>query len=255
MKTFNKTLIAAATITTFGLAAAPAAVALDASASVSTSYLWRGMELGSGTPAVTGDLSYSTGGLTVGLWVSSGDTTTGYTSTGTVHTLDVEAVEAVEAVADNPDTADIDETVAAVAAVDAVDGDLAVATEANLSTGTEYDFYASYSGSVGGLGYSIGWAQYNYQGSSADIEEMIYGLSYGPASITVYDNADNDYEYTVIGYEAGAYSFAYGDETADNGDERTHFDVSYAVNDSLSFTVSKPEDEDAIVVASYSLPF
>jgi len=248
MKTFNKTLIAAATITTFGLAAAPAAVALDASASVSTSYLWRGMELGSGTPAVTGDLSYSTGGLTVGLWVSSGDTTTGYTSTGTVHTLDVEEVVAVE---DDPDTAD-DETVAAVAPVD---GDLAVATEANLSTGTEYDFYASYSGSVGGLGYSIGWAQYNYQGSSADIEEMIYGLSYGPASITVYDNADDDYEYTVIGYEAGAYSFAYGDETADNGDERTHFDVSYAVNDSLSFTVSKPEDEDAIVVASYSLPF
>jgi hypothetical protein len=44
MKTFNKTLIAAATLTTFGLAAAPAAVALDASASLATSYLWRGTE-------------------------------------------------------------------------------------------------------------------------------------------------------------------------------------------------------------------
>jgi hypothetical protein len=194
MKTFNKTLIAAATITTFGLAAAPAAVALDASASIATSYLWRGTELGNGDAALAVDLSGSTGALSYGLWVSSGD-----------------------------------------------------------STSTEYDIYASYSGSAGDLGYSIGYASYNYPSTGIgfdDSAEYIYGLSYGPASITVFDNTDTDYEYTVIGYEAGAYSFAYGDD-----ESMTHFDVSYAVNDSLSVTVSKPEDEDAIVVASYSLPF
>jgi hypothetical protein len=194
MKTFNKTLIAAATITTFGLAAAPAAVALDASASIATSYLWRGTELGNGDAALAVDLSGSTGALSYGLWVSSGD-----------------------------------------------------------STSTEYDIYASYSGSAGDLGYSIGYASYNYPSTGVgfdDNAEYIYGLSYGPASITVFDSTDTDYEYTVIGYEAGAYSFAYGDD-----ESMTHFDVSYAVNDSLSVTVSKPEDEDAIVVASYSLPF
>ena len=194
MKTFNKTLIAAATITTFGLAAAPAAVALDASASIATSYLWRGTELGNGDAALAVDLSGSTGALSYGLWVSSGD-----------------------------------------------------------STSTEYDIYASYSGSAGDLGYSIGYASYNYPSTGIgfdDSAEYIYGLSYGPASITVFDNTETDYEYTVIGYEAGAYSFAYGDD-----ESMTHFDVSYAVNDSLSVTVSKPEDEDAIVVASYSLPF
>jgi hypothetical protein len=194
MKTFNKTLIAAATITTFGLAAAPAAVALDASASIATSYLWRGTELGNGDAALAVDLSGSTGALSYGLWVSSGD-----------------------------------------------------------STSTEYDIYASYSGSAGDLGYSIGYASYNYPSTGIgfdDSAEYIYGLSYGPASITVFDNTETDYEYTVIGYEAGAYSFAYGDD-----ETMTHFDVSYAVNDSLSVTVSKPEDEDAIVVASYSLPF
>jgi hypothetical protein len=74
MKTFNKTLIAAATLTTFGLAAAPAAVALDASASVATSYLWRGTELGNGDAALAVDLSGSTGAISYGLWVSSGDT-------------------------------------------------------------------------------------------------------------------------------------------------------------------------------------
>ena len=48
MKTFNKTLIAAATIATFGLAAAPSALSLEGSAGISTSYLWRGAELGTG---------------------------------------------------------------------------------------------------------------------------------------------------------------------------------------------------------------
>ena len=194
MKTFNKTLIAAATLTTFGLAAAPAAVALDASASIATSYLWRGTELGNGDAALAVDLSGSTGAISYGLWVSSGD-----------------------------------------------------------SSSTEYDIYASYGGSVGEIGYSVGYASYNYPSLGTgfdDAAEYIYGLSYGPASVTVYDEKGGDYEYTVVGYEAGAYSFAYGDN-----ETTTHFDVSYAVNDSLTLTVSEPEDADTIVVASYTLPF
>ena len=194
MKTFNKTLIAAATLTTFGLAAAPAAVALDASASVATSYLWRGTELGNGDAALAVDLSGSTGAISYGLWVSSGD-----------------------------------------------------------STSTEYDLYASYGGSVGEIGYSVGYASYNYPSTGIgfdDSAEYIYGLSYGPASVTVFDGKGTDYEYTVVGYEAGAFSFAYGDD-----ETTTHFDVSYAVNDSLTLTVSEPEDADTIVVASYALPF
>ena len=194
MKTFNKTLIAAATLTTFGLAAAPAAVALDASASLATSYLWRGTELGGGDAALAVDLSGSTGAISYGLWVSSGD-----------------------------------------------------------SSSTEYDLYASYGGSVGEIGYSVGYASYNYPSTGIgfdDSAEYIYGLSYGPASVTVFDGKGTDYEYTVVGYEAGAFSFAYGDD-----ETTTHFDVSYAVNDSLTLTVSEPEDADTIVVASYALPF
>jgi len=190
MKTFNKTLIAAATITTFGLAAAPAALSLEASAGVATSYLFRGAEMNSGSAVVMADVSGEVSGVGYGLFISSGDAS------------------------------------------------------------TEHDFYASYAGSVGDVSFEIGYVDYNYQDESLDFEEAYYSLGYGPASITVYDEQDGDGEYTVIGYEAGAYSFAYGDD-----DTSTHFDVSYAVNDSLSLTVSKPEDEDAIVVASYSLPF
>ena len=206
MKTFNKTLIAAATITTFGLAAAPAAVSLEASASIATSYLWRGTELGQGNPALAVDLSGSTGALSYGLWVSSGDGQDGLDDDGVL-----------------------------------VEGS------------TEYDIYVSYGGSVGEVGYSVGYASYNYPSAGVgfdDNAEYIYGLSYGPASVTIFDGKDSDYEYTVIGYEAGAYSFAYGDD-----ESTTHFDVSYAVNDSLTLTVSEPEDADTIVVASYALPF
>jgi hypothetical protein len=196
MKTFNKTLIAAATLTTFGLAAAPAAVALDASASLATSYLWRGTELGNGDAALAVDVSDSMGALSYGLWVSSGD-----------------------------------------------------------SDSTEYDLYASYGGSVGAVGYSVGYAKYEYSANDeSQLSDYIYGLSYGPVSVTVYDDTNSDYEYTVVGYEAGAYSFAYGEHENGEGD-MSHFDVSYAVNDSLSLTVSDSDDNDTIVVASYTLPF
>ena len=196
MKTFNKTLIAAATITTFGLAAAPAAVSLEASASIATSYLWRGTELGKGDAALAVDVSDSMGALSYGLWVSSGD-----------------------------------------------------------SNSTEYDLYASYGGSIGGVGYSIGYAKYEYSANTASqLSDYIYGLSYGPVSVTIFDDTNSDYEYTVVGYEAGAFSFAYGEHENGSGD-MSHFDVSYSVNDSLSLTVSDSDDNDTIVVASYSLPF
>lgn len=198
MKTFNKTLIAAATIATFGLAAAPSALSLEGSASLATSYLWRGAELGNtgvqggnGNAAFSVDVSDSTGGLTYGLWVTSGDSQ------------------------------------------------------------TEYDLYADYSGEVSGIGYSIGYVDYNYA-LSGDFEETYVGLSYGPVSVTYFEDQDDDSDYTVFGYEAGAFSIAYGDDSSDG----SHTDVSYAVNDSLSLTVSDSDQSaDLIVVASYSVPF
>ena len=195
MKTL-KTAIVAATLSTAAIGVAPVAMAdVEASATLASSYLWRGQDLGNGDAALAVDVSGSTGALSYGLWVSSGDST----------------------------------------------------------NGTEYDLYASYGGSVGEIGYSIGYASYNYpaKGTSFDENaEYIYGLSYGPASVTIFDATEGDYQYTVVGYDAGAFSFAYGDN-----ETTTHFDVSYAVNDSLTLTVSEPEDADTIVVASYSLPF
>jgi hypothetical protein len=199
MKTFNKTLIAAATLTAFGLAAAPAAVALDASASVATSYLFRGVEQSeAGDAALAVDLSDSTMGVTYGVWISSGA------------------------------------------------GDL----------GTEHDYYASYAGSVGEIGYELGLVDYNYQTAGNDMEETYVSLSYGPLSVAQYEDSGSTADYTVVSYEAGAYSVSYGESTNAAGANTNHTDVSYSVNDSLSLTLSDSDaEEDVIFVATYSLPF
>jgi uncharacterized protein (TIGR02001 family) len=46
---------------------------VSASAAVSNMYLWRGQDLGNGSPAVSGDITASLGGLYAGVWGSSGD--------------------------------------------------------------------------------------------------------------------------------------------------------------------------------------
>lgn len=59
-------------------AIAPVANAeVSASVGVASTYLWRGQDLGTGTPAVSGDLTYSRSGFYTGIWVSSGDTALG----------------------------------------------------------------------------------------------------------------------------------------------------------------------------------
>ena len=228
MKTFNKTLIAATTIATFGLAAAPTALALDASASVATTYLFRGVEMNSGSAQVSVDVSGSANGLTYGVWVASGDSL------------------------------------------------------------NEYDLYLDYSGSLGSIGYSIGYVDYNYSAprnslydtgvvetalvlagetddavyddaldADAGFEESYIGLSYGPISVTYFNMQDSDADYTTIGYDLGALSLTYGstDFGEDGADDFDHVDLSYAVNDSVSLTVSKADDLDAVVAASYTVSF
>jgi len=56
---------------------APAVAEVTAAASVANMYLWRGVDLGNGTPAVAGEVRYTQSGAYTGLWGSSGDTTNG----------------------------------------------------------------------------------------------------------------------------------------------------------------------------------
>ncbi|UTF59788.1 TorF family putative porin [Gilvimarinus sp. DA14] len=80
MKMMNKKVLASAVAAS---AIALSAVAPSASAEVSASvgaanmYYWRGMDLGNGDPAISGDITVSTGGLYAGVWGSSGDASLG----------------------------------------------------------------------------------------------------------------------------------------------------------------------------------
>ena len=62
------------------LISSPSTVAeteVSASVAVASSYLFRGVDLGSGTPAVSGDITVSNSGFYTGIWASSGDTANG----------------------------------------------------------------------------------------------------------------------------------------------------------------------------------
>jgi len=83
MKALNK-LVASSVVTSAVLAGglmapATASAEVSASAAVANMYLWRGIDLGDGSPAVSGDLTYTAGdtGLYGGIWMSSGDSSLG----------------------------------------------------------------------------------------------------------------------------------------------------------------------------------
>lgn len=80
MKTTTKLAAGVATLTTLVLGTAlPAQAEVDVSASVGVAnmYYWRGLDLGNGDAAVSGDLNVSSGGAYAGVWGSSGDAAAG----------------------------------------------------------------------------------------------------------------------------------------------------------------------------------
>lgn len=227
MKKLSQAIVLASAMTA-GLAAvhtAQAEVEVSASAAVASMYLWRGLDLGSGAPQVSGSLDVAAGGAYAGVWVGAGDT----------------------------------------------------------SFGNEYDLYAGFAGEAGDVSYDVGYATYIYAGSDIGFNEAAdvyvkFGL--GDASLAVYSNVTVDdgpgYVYMTLGYSMDAVSFNLGynmdqdDEASayslDGADKEdfAHLDISYAVNDQLSFTVSQMvmaddgvaslEDQDTLVMLSYSLP-
>lgn len=69
--------VAASMLMAGSAAMATAEGKLSASATVSNMYLWRGIDLGQGAAAVSGDLIYSMAGAYGGIWMSSGDSGNG----------------------------------------------------------------------------------------------------------------------------------------------------------------------------------
>jgi len=205
--------VAASTLMAGNLAMASADGKLSASATVSNAYLWRGIDLGQGAAAVSGDLIYSMAGAYGGVWMSSGDS----------------------------------------------------------GNGQEYDLFAGYNTKMGEVTLDLSLWNYNYSDlderndTTGELSEVVLSVSAYGANISILDNVAGapGYYYYTFGYGMNDVSAKLGFHSFDNdNDNMTHFDVSYAYNDNLSFTVSKVVDEevegtydnDPIFQVSYKLP-
>ena len=228
MKTTKKLLATAvATTLAFGAMTPVQANELTASATVASSYLWRGLDLGtaaiadpdavnnsggSGVPAVSGDLTYSVAGFYGGVWASSGDSNLG--------------------------------------------------SEVDLFLGYGYSV-GEFSVDVSYWAYLYPEGNGSSEDTFGDLEELVLTLGFGPFSVSAYENLDGlDYNYFTLGLGIDAYSLTLGGWTGDDAPaEYVHLDFGYAFNDNLSFTFSQviddddsAVDDDLKVIVSYSLP-
>ena len=227
MKKLTKAIALAGLMTSglTGAQMAQAEVDVSASAAVSSMYLWRGMDLGNGDAAVSGDITASAGGAYATMWTSSGDSAAGneydfgvgYGGEVEGFSYDVSAWTYIYP--SSPDDA---------------------TTSADESSSNAFE--------LSELIVSLG-----YEGVSFSYYYPLAG------------DGNDDYSYMTLGYGMGAYSATVGisddDKDANPGNIYTHLDLSYAYTDSLSFTVSKvvsaeedTTEDDTKFVVSYSLP-
>ena len=214
--------IATATAMTAGVmsTAAQAEVEVSASAAVSNMYLWRGQDLGAnGVPAISGDLSVSSGGAYAGVWTSSGDTTSGqeydlYVGYGAEVegiALDVSYWSYIYPGAEGDDIADLHEIVASVSAAGASLG-VYYNIDQDEDEGTDYIYTT--------LGYGVDK----------------FSATYGMTSYS--DTEDSDYGHLDLGY-------AYNDNVS--------FTLSQIVTSDVDEEDGGP-DRSPKVVVTYSLP-
>jgi uncharacterized protein (TIGR02001 family) len=213
MKFSRKTLASsiAASLVALGGFSPVAHAEVSASVGIASSYLWRGYDLGSGTPAIFGGLQYDKSGFYTGVWGSSGDT----------------------------------------------------------AGGTEYDIYAGYGLTFGEddlFSLDVSLWNYLYPTGESDVEfgdlsELVVSFGVGPVSLSYYDNIAGNpgYAYYSLSGSYSAFTLAVGMHDNPEGEDPIHIDLSYAFNDSLSFTLSQfiadePADDKLKFVVSYSLP-
>ncbi|HEY3486800.1 MAG TPA: TorF family putative porin [Gammaproteobacteria bacterium] len=240
MKKMNQKLLAgvlAVSAVAAGVVSPSANAGVAASVGASNMYYWRGMDLGNGDAAVWGDLKLSSDvGAYGGVWASSGDAV----------------------------------------------------------NGTEYDLYVGYGTKFGDFGVDLSYWTYVYPSaatsetvttidftteevveteveldpfnSPGDLAEYILALSYGPVVFTYYDNAEgaDDYSYYTLAATHEAFTFKYGEHEDAEGAAAngfSHFDITYAYNSKVSFTLGTVGDggdgelnEEAKFVVNVALP-
>lgn len=245
------------------LAVAGAASAeVSGSAAIASSYHWRGFDLGSGTPAISGELKYSAGGFYVAGWASSGDTTAGteldlYAGYGGAvgdFSYDISYITYMYPTGDYKKTETLGEFAEIIAKVGF--GPIGVFLNYNVAGTSKSDYakIAQYQIDNGLTSDDLTpYSRYAFNRG----EYMYYGITaaFGPFSAVLAKHDEKAFN--------GTDDFV-SVTKADPGvtGDATHLDLTYAYNDNLSFTVSgildsklgDAEPKPKLVVA-YSIPF
>lgn len=135
------------------------------------------------------------------------------------------------------------------------------ASSGDAANGTEYDLYAGFGSEASGFSYDLSLWTYAYPESEispGELMEVIGSLGYGPVSFSYYHGLEDleDYWYSTLGLALGDFSLTYGLHE----DDLAHFDIGYAYNDNLSFTLGLVLDDaestsivdDVVIVESYN---
>ncbi len=203
--------------------AAPASAGVTASAAVSNMYLWRGLDLGDGDAAVSGDIRYTLdttvlSGAYVGVWMSSGDAQLG-------NEYDYYAGYGMKA------------------------GDFTFDlslwnynySDASLNTPITISKFGGLLGTAKGVDVS--------DDTTGELSEIIFTVGYaGLLSFSYYDNiaGGSGYEYYTLTGNVNKFSLTVGHhDMPSGGNDMTHVNLTYAFNSNLSFTVSKVVDQDS----------
>lgn len=207
------------------LAAGVANAEVTGSAGIASSYLWRGLDLGSGTPAVSGALKFSKSGFYTGIWGSSGDT--------------VKGTEYDLSAGYNGTFGDFSYGLGAIS--------YNYPTTANSEPG-------DFSDAVVTFGYGpVSFGAYIPVGkldSSGDYTYFTLGATFGSFSTLLGVHSSDQTNGGVVGCEA---------DTGSNKCTPVHLDFTYAYNENLSFTLSqfvadKPFEDKLKFVVSFGIP-
>jgi uncharacterized protein (TIGR02001 family) len=236
------------------LAVAGAAHAeVSGSAAIASSYNWRGFDLGSGTPAFSGELRYTASGFYVAGWASSGDTTggteldlyTGYAGSVGDFKYDVSYISY------NYPTGAFrkEETVGKFAEIVAKVGfgPIGLFWNHNVAGATKSDALSSTPR------YAFAQGKYDYFGITA---------SFGAFSAVLGHHEEKDWAIDGSGNVIAVKPTKDNPGVTGNA---THLDLTYAYNDNLSFTVSAIldskfgapgyEEPKPKMVVTYTIPF
>jgi uncharacterized protein (TIGR02001 family) len=142
------------------------------------------------------------------------------------------------------------------------------ASSGDATLGTEYDLYFGYGTDFGGspIGLDVSYWTYSYPSAASaeppapgDLAEIVIAVSGGPVTFTHYEGISDleDYTYDTIGVSFGDFSAKYGVHEFDYA----HVDLTYAVNDNISFTLGLVADDvndtysdEPKIVVAYTIP-